>query len=383
MNDTNANNISSMSDKQQMTEQQKAQQLQALLSARRNPATDYFQNGNWNTDSAFLKNHNLRWDYPNFDALQPLYPGLYVIGATPGLGKTTFVQQMADQIATQKHPVLFFSFEQTANELYGKSLARRTYWKSKMTQTSQAYSSMELRRGKADGTQELADAIDSYTKCVENYMDVIECTFGFTVETIIEVVKAEVLKAKTAGMPVPVVIIDYLQVIHASTVNGRLITEPRASIDHIITSLKQLQKDNGLVMFVISSLNRMNYMTPVDYESFKESGSIEFTADVMLGMTMTITTDDDFEHKVLNRKAGTQKDRTPSEKRLIIAKAQAADVRDIEIRILKNRFGKKGDSLYFEYVPKYDAFRASDYDRYLKHKYHLRLLSAAEEDDKS
>ena len=128
-------------------------------------------------------------------------------------------------------------------------------------------------------------------------------------------------------------------------------------------------------------LNRMNYMTVVDYESFKLTGSIEFTADMLLGMQLSITSDEDFEHKVMNKKTGAQKERTVSEKRMILDKAQEADVRDIEIRILKNRFGKKGGSLYFEYTPKYDVFRASDRSRYLKHKSQFKLLIANDEDD--
>lgn len=53
-----------------------------------------------------------------------LYPGFYVLGAVSSLGKTTFMHQMADQIAYAGQEVLFFSLEQTRLELTTKSLSR-------------------------------------------------------------------------------------------------------------------------------------------------------------------------------------------------------------------------------------------------------------------
>ena len=74
--------------------------------------------------SEFRANANLRTGYKTLDRIQPFYPGVYCIGAIPSLGKTTFSAQMADQVAETGRPVLYFSLEQTAFELYSKSLAR-------------------------------------------------------------------------------------------------------------------------------------------------------------------------------------------------------------------------------------------------------------------
>ena len=53
-----------------------------------------------------------------------LFPGLYVITAISGGGKTTFSLQMADQIAERGKHVLYFSLEQSRFELTSKSIAR-------------------------------------------------------------------------------------------------------------------------------------------------------------------------------------------------------------------------------------------------------------------
>ena len=59
--------------------------------------------------------------YTNID---DLYTGLYVIGGSSAIGKTTFVHQMADQIAETGYPVLYITLEQSALELASKSLSR-------------------------------------------------------------------------------------------------------------------------------------------------------------------------------------------------------------------------------------------------------------------
>ena len=77
---------------------------------------------------------------------------------------------------------------------------------------------------------------------------------------------------------------DYLQIIPAR--NDRQTDKQKT--DDIIRGLKKMQSDNKLVCFVISALNRSNYLAPVDFESFKESGGIEYTADVVLGLQLEV-----------------------------------------------------------------------------------------------
>ena len=82
----------------------------------------------------------------------------------------------------------------------------------------------------------------------------------------------------------PVVIVDYLQVI--APTDKRMLTKD--VVDSNVRALKKLQKDNDLVVILVSSLNRQNYLTPIDFESFKESGGIEYTADVIWGLQLSV-----------------------------------------------------------------------------------------------
>ena len=59
-----------------------------------------------NDVNAFNSGDKIKTGYDNLDAITSLYPGLYVVGAISSLGKTTFMYQMADQLANNGNHVL-------------------------------------------------------------------------------------------------------------------------------------------------------------------------------------------------------------------------------------------------------------------------------------
>ena len=79
-----------------------------------------------------------------------------------------------------------------------------------------------------------------------------------------------------------VVVIDYLQYILCGN-NGN----DKQVIDTITKRLKELSKMLNISVIAISSLNRANYGGGITMESFKESGSIEYTSDILIGLEYT------------------------------------------------------------------------------------------------
>ena len=112
-------------------------------------------------------------------------------------------------------------------------------------------------------------------------------------------------------------------------------------------ALKKLQTENNLVVLVISSLNRANYLTPIDFSSFKESGGIEYTADVIWGLQLSVMNGELFD-----------KDSKLKAKREAVKEAKIANPRDIELVCLKNRYGISSYTCRFKYYAKFDYFRA-------------------------
>lgn len=269
--------------------------------------------------------------FSNLDELTGgLYPGLYVVGAISSLGKTTFVHQIGDQLAAQGDHVLFFSLEQSRLEMVTKSLSRIT---AKMNR-EKAVSAIKIRAGKL--TPEVIAAAEEYNK-IADHISIIECNFDVNIYSIMEYTKAYI---ETFNVK-PVVIVDYLQIIPP--------TDPRQSdkekIDNIIRGLKKLQSENDLVLFVISSINRQNYLTPIDFESFKESGGIEYTADVVWGLQLQVLNDELF-----------NSEKKIKEKREKVRQAKKAIPREIELVCLKNRYGVSSYSCGFKYDPRFDLF---------------------------
>mgnify|MGYP007102023582 FL=1 len=88
-----------------------------------------------------------------------------------------------------------------------------------------------------------------------------------------------------------------------------------------------------------------SYLTPIDYESFKESGGIEYTADVIWGLQLQVINDDIFD-----------KEAKLKQKREKVKAAKRATPRDIEFVCLKNRYGESNYSCQFHYYAQFDYF---------------------------
>lgn len=280
----------------------------------------------------FKRGASRKTGFPNLDEKAGgIYPGLYVLGAISSLGKTTFIHQLADQMAAQGEDVLYFSLEQSRLEMVSKSLSRLTAQKD----VGKAVSSLAIRGGTL--TPAVLDAADLYTSMVEERMNVVEGNFNCTVEYISEYITRYMATTGTK----PIVVIDYLQILQG---------DPRHStkemVDTNVTELKRISRSKDIPVFIISSLNRTNYMTPVDYESFKESGGIEYTADVIWGLQLDALNDPIFD------KEGQVK-----KKRETIRAAKAANPRLVELVCLKNRYGISSYKVGFTYYPQYDLFK--------------------------
>lgn len=307
---------------------------------------DYFQPNGFARDiAAYQAYANCKTGYVSLDNTQPRYPGLYLLGAISSLGKTTNAHQMGDQIAASGESVLYFSLEQNRFELYSKSIAR-SFFLTQQENNSRypTPSSIEIRSGIASSKypNELAEQIERYTKTVGNRMIIIDGIFSMTVEDIENVVTQFI----TAHKCKPVVIVDYLQIVAPSmSMDGRRKMDTREAVDHIVHRLKALQSQYDLTVIVISSLNRQNYLTPIDFESFKESGGIEYTADVIWGLQLSVMSNELFgrEGKI-------------KEKRDMVRKAKLASPRNIDLVCLKNRFGPSSYTVQFNYFPASDTF---------------------------
>lgn len=280
--------------------------------------------------------------FKNLDDITSLYPGLYVIGGLSTLGKTTFIHQMTDQMAERGEHILFFSLEMATLELVTKSLARLTVHDNKGVNLSNGVSSLDIRLNNLPGNkaEAVGKAINDYEHISKRF-NIIEGNFNTNINSIRDYARQYIRDNKVK----PIIVVDYLQIIPGDENSF----SDKEKVDKIVTGLKQLSRDENITIIVVSSLNRSNYLTPIDFESFKESGGIEYTADVVWGLQLQAIHEEIFN--------GTQKIK---EKREVINEAKKSNPRKIELVCLKNRNGISNYSCNFTYYPKYDLFISED-----------------------
>ena len=265
-----------------------------------------------------------------------IYPGLYVIAATSSLGKTTLALQIADNLAEAGHDVLFFSLEQSRLELVSKSFTRMLAQENRGDDKS--ISSLALRKGYYSDRRTAAAGL--YKERIADRMSIIEGNFNCNISFIGDYIRRYIKRNGTS----PIVFIDYLQILQPAD-DARSMSA-KETVDSTVTELKRISREHDLTVFVISSVNRANYLAPIDFEALKESGGIEYTADVIWGLQLQCLNDDLFSNPNTKIK----------EKRQKIREEKAANPRKIELLCLKNRYGIANFSCGFNYYPALDLY---------------------------
>ncbi|MFA5080854.1 MAG: DnaB-like helicase C-terminal domain-containing protein, partial [Candidatus Paceibacterota bacterium] len=110
------------------------------------------------------------------EVLNGLTEGLFILAGAPSCGKTTLAKQIADTVAaTEKVPVLFWSFEQSKEELRIKSLSRLA-----------SVNSRDIWKGRTDANtwQKVEQAAEAYRRGPGRWLTIIEAGREDTLDRI-------------------------------------------------------------------------------------------------------------------------------------------------------------------------------------------------------
>ena len=270
-----------------------------------------------------------------------IIPALYVLGAISSLGKTTFVLQIADQMAANGNDVLIFSLEMSEFELMAKSLSRLSF-KYCNEKTQNAKTVRGIMNGAAYSSyNEDEKRLIEYCKSVYvKYAKNIYIKQGNISNTGVADIEEAIKQHISFTGRTPIVIIDYLQIIKPFSERAT----DKQSTDYNISMLKNICRNYNAPVIGISSFNRDNYNSPVNMSAFKESGSLEYSADVLLAL----------------QPEGMQEgeDNNAKKKNIeTVKKCKAATERAVELVILKNRNGATNKTLNFRYYAMFNSFR--------------------------
>lgn len=206
-----------------------------------------------------------------------LSSGLIVLGALSSLGKTTLCTQICDAVAAQGRPVLFVSIEQSGREIVAKSLSRYMSYEGYTCSTTELQSSKIRNAWPEQKTLAFMRACERYSQEVAPFLSVLEAVQRPTVS---DIRTAAQLMADRDGQR-PLVCVDYLQLLAPE--NDRQGT--REAVEANVTALRQMAiHELHAPIIAISSINRGSYANGVTLDAFKESGNIEFSSDICLGL---------------------------------------------------------------------------------------------------
>ena len=294
--------------------------------------TDYFSGEFFRDIEQTARYSERKTGFENIDALQVFMPGVYALGALPASGKTTFAWQLLNQLAEKGEPCIYCSFEMSKAELFTKSVVRELYKKNPQMSERLNLTSANIRRGAMRGSLELQEQAARFVQSATN-LRVAELS-NTSVTELIEGLKPLVAEADRS----PVICLDYLQIIPSK---GSKASSPKEKIDEVMLRLKDFQRATNTTLLVISAFNRENYYQKVSFSSFKESGAIEYSADVIWGL----------ENHGVDAEGKLDKDE--------VIKMSREKVRRIKFSCLKNRNGGQYEC-FFRYHAAYDYFEVCE-----------------------
>lgn len=220
----------------------------------------------------------------------------FVIGARPSQGKTALSLQMAVNMS-ERHKVIYFSFETSSDRLYERIIARSAnidYGKI----VNGGISEPEINKIK--NTQAYFEALD---------LLIVEAA-GMTVEQV---------RATATKHHADIIFIDYLGLVATST----SVNNAYERTTQISMALHNMAQRTGIAIVALCQLSRQANKAEPDMSSLRDSGQIEQDADEIV-----------FIH--------TPDDENKQDKRLIVA---------------KNKDGECGTSIVVEFVGKYQRFQ--------------------------
>ena len=276
------------------------------------------------------------------------HPELYVLGAMSSMGKSTICLQIGDHIASYGRDVMIFSMEMSARELIAKSASRISFINARKQERyrnsyaelcKEARSHRDILAGYSKNSEDqqrtIKASLEEYREQYAPHVYILEGAGDVTAQTINDTVRRHVKTHKTK----PVVIVDYLQIL--APMNDKQ-TE-KQNTDRAIGLFKRLSRDLDLCVILISSFNRDNYKNDANMASFKESGGIEYSTDVLLGL----------QFKGMNApKTKTEKDFNAEKQK---------QPRPMELVVLKNRNGMTGARVDLDYYSRFNCFCAPEF----------------------
>lgn len=271
-----------------------------------------------------------------------------LIGAIPGMSKTSFCLAIAVNMALIKKHSIFFSLEMDKMFITSKVLANLSYRKDlspKPLNQEDIYIFLceSVQVFTLEEYEALVRCVKFYQDNIEPYLHIDDFSNSKTKELAsksIEAIRVHtenfILKNKIR----PVIFIDYIQQLTVEN-KDKAQANDKVKLDYITNILIDMKKKMGITMFLISSLNRESYNTVISKTSFKESGSIEYAAEYLLGI----------QWRQMYKRVQCLKNKGEQDMYTLLLNKMSSIVgfKELEMVAAKGRTGGEGDSIYLNF----------------------------------
>ncbi len=327
-----------------------------------------------------------------------LYPGLIILGAGPSIGKSTFTLQLAENIAANEQenvPVLYFSLEMKDERIAAKMLSRHMLIEAKKAgeridrfagaeQAAAYYVTADdlFQKDSVDKVLQLhREAYKTAFRDVKKVKNLYVFQGHYSADQIARIAwefhEQRVETAKQDGgepsvLPrKPLVIVDYLQILSTENAQAQKRYSEKQIVEYNLEVMKKLAdgerepqqsedgaqmaqtrntwEEEGFPVLLISALNRSNYgreaVLSMKMDAFKETGGIEYSADVLLGLQFRACHEENQRGDEIGCNVNVEKLKYP---------------RELEIICLKQRFGNSDWTVGYRYYSPFDYFEEVD-----------------------
>ena len=326
--------------------------------------SDYFNGANSPFRRACAENQKFasrKCGFFNLDENQLWTNGLYIIGAPPAVGKTTFCWQLLEQFAERGEHCVFISGEMSTHEMLTKSLTRRHFLECRRRNLPPIPSTV-IKTGGLQNYAESAvnQAVDANLDEIEipNLPDVqsVDLAFNLLDSDIFRNLDLQIIESPNADIDSvlmnlrgyvkdkpSIVCLDYLQLFKLANETAKTTESDRLQV--IMSKLKDFSRRFNALFIVISAFNRESYSAPDALKCFRGSSTIEYTADVIFTLSLNPATMLDENGRKI-----------PVDN---LRELQKRQPRPVKLTCIKNRHGNIFDC-YFNYFSAYDCFDEVD-----------------------
>lgn len=211
---------------------------------------------------------------------------LYVLGAPPGAGKTTFCANLGDYAAEQDFPVLFISYEMSKEQLITAGISRAGGINSTLIE-KRVWNKYDDTGRESFIRDRLLEAAATYGNSVGEMLSIVEAGPDTTAAVISGLIRnfrfGKGLSEDSPGL----VVIDYMQLVPSGDEKLDSGVNETFRMNKVAVQLKQLARDNNVAVMAISDITKAAYTEALksgtlNMSALRESFKIAHAADVVV-----------------------------------------------------------------------------------------------------